>query len=88
MSRTIEMSTTELRNNLGSFVEELEQGTTILITKRGRRLATVAPMIEPQVESIFGCMKGRLEILSSDLNLDPEDYGQMHWEGESVDVAE
>jgi len=88
MSRKIEMSTTELRNNLGSFVEELEQGTTILITKRGRRLATVAPIIELQEESIFGCMKGRLQILSSDLNLDPQDYGQLHWEGESVDIAD
>ena len=87
MSRTIEMSTTELRNNLGSFVDELEKGTTIILTKRGRKLATVAPA-EEAPESAFGAMQGRIKFLSDDLSLEAEDYGQFHLpDGEAVDVA-
>ena len=87
MSRTIEMSTTELRNNLGYFVDELEKGTVVVITKRGRQLATAAPVANTKNES-FGAMRGRIKFLSADLNLEPEDYGQFHLPvGEAVDVA-
>ena len=87
MSRTIEMTTTELRNNLGTFVEELEKGTTVVITKRGRQLAIAAPVEESQ-DLAFGSMRARIKFLAPDMNLDPEDYGQFHLpSGEAVDVA-
>lgn len=42
MSRMIEMSTTELLNNLGFFVDELERRAVVVITKRGRQLAVAS----------------------------------------------
>ena len=87
MSRAIEMTTTELRNNLGAFVEELEKGTTVVITKRGRQLATAAP-VEATQDLDFGSMRTRIKFLTPDLDLAAEEYGQFHLpSGEAADVA-
>ena len=40
------------------------EGRTIIITKRGQPYATVQPIkSDTQPRSIFGCMKGRMEIV-------------------------
>ena len=45
-----------------------ERGETVLITKRGKLVAKLAPITDARPQAL-GCLKGALEILDEDFSL-------------------
>jgi antitoxin (DNA-binding transcriptional repressor) of toxin-antitoxin stability system len=66
MTRTMKASEFKAKC-LKLFDEVAQSGETIVITKRGKAIARIEPERKPATGSLFGCMKGEIEIV------DPED---------------
>lgn len=60
----MEITAGEFKARCLKLMDEVrETGREYVITKRGRPVARLVPVGEPQVASIFGCMRGTVEIL-------------------------
>ncbi len=58
----MEIGIRELRNNLASVMEAVDQGTVVTITHHGRPRATIRPVVETDTELIErGVREGWLE---------------------------
>ncbi|MBI2236777.1 MAG: type II toxin-antitoxin system prevent-host-death family antitoxin [Magnetospirillum sp.] len=47
---------------LGLLDEVAEHHTELVITKRGRPVARLVPVVEPSGPELFGCLKGTISI--------------------------
>jgi antitoxin (DNA-binding transcriptional repressor) of toxin-antitoxin stability system len=61
--RVRRMGVSEFKANCLGILREFEKGsgTSVVVTKRGRDIATVAPK-RPYRKSSFGCLRGKIEI--------------------------
>jgi len=57
------MGVSEFKANCLGILREFEKGsgTSVVLTRRGRDIATVAPK-RPRRKSSFGCLRGKIEI--------------------------
>ena len=67
MARTIKAA--EFKQTCLALMDEVaERGETILITKRGKIVAKLAPVSDARPQAL-GCLKGALEIVDEDFAL-------------------
>lgn len=72
-----ETGTFEAKTHLSRILDEVEQGTTYYITKRGRKVAELRPVEQVEDKPAFGYAKGTVKRISSDFDeplKDFEDY--------------
>ena len=50
----------EAKTHLSDLLEQVRRGRTFLITKRGRTVAELRPVSEPERRPRFGCDRGRI----------------------------
>ncbi|TDR94613.1 type II toxin-antitoxin system Phd/YefM family antitoxin [Enterovirga rhinocerotis] len=75
-----EVTVHQAKTHLSRLLAEVEGGATIVITRRGKPVATLQP-IEGRPKRVFGSMKGMLEIDERFFEPLPEDELRA-WEGE------
>jgi antitoxin (DNA-binding transcriptional repressor) of toxin-antitoxin stability system len=65
------MGVSEFKANCLGIMREFEKGsgTSVVVTKRGRDIATVAPK-QSRRKSSFGCLRGRIEIKGDIVHFD------------------
>jgi len=68
------VAATEFKATCLALMDEVsEQGTEITVTKHGRPIAKLVPIVDAAPRSIFGCMKGMIlwhgDIVSPDQSL-------------------
>lgn len=65
------MGVSEFKANCLGIMREFEKGsgTSVVVTKRGRDIATVSPK-RSRRESSFGCLRGRIEIKGDIVHFD------------------
>lgn len=67
MARTLKAA--EFKQTCLALMDEVaERGETILITKRGKVVAKLAPAADTRPQAL-GCLKGALEIVDEDFSL-------------------
>lgn len=67
MARTLKAA--EFKQTCLALMDEVaERGETILITKRGKVVAKLAPVDETRPQAL-GCLKGSIEVLDEDFSL-------------------
>lgn len=67
MTRTLKAA--EFKQTCLALMDEVaERGETILITKRGKLVAKLAPVAEARPQAL-GCLKNALEIVDEDFSL-------------------
>jgi len=52
----------EAKTHFSKILEKVREGRTFYITKRGRRIAELRPVQQPDHAPRFGCDKGRVKI--------------------------
>jgi prevent-host-death family protein len=57
-----EIGAFEPRTRLSELLEKVRQRAAFLITKRGRPIAELRPVLLPERRSRFGCDKGRVKL--------------------------
>jgi len=62
-SRVKTLGVSEFKSHCLSLVDELHRnGGEIVLTRRGRRVAKVVPLVDPSTPPLRGLFKGRLQI--------------------------
>jgi prevent-host-death family protein len=72
MTRTIKAS--EFKAKCLKLIDEVaERGEALVITKRGKPLVRVEPEVAKKPKSLLGCLKGQIEIVDPDDDLEAWD---------------
>jgi prevent-host-death family protein len=76
MSRVV--NATEFKAKCLALLDEVnEQGSTIIVTKRGRPVATLKPMKKKEWKSPWGDWVGKVEIVGDIVNTDDSELWDM-----------
>jgi len=69
------MGVSEFKANCLGILREFEKGvgTSVIVTKRGRDIATVAPRPRRRKSSSFGCLRGKVKIKGDIVYFDTTD---------------
>ncbi len=72
----VEIGTFEAKNRLSALLDRVQQGESIYITRRGKRVAQLCPVYDEQ-EPLprFGSAKGEFE-MSDDFDAPLEDFAE------------
>jgi prevent-host-death family protein len=58
--KTMEIGAFQAKTHLSELLEKVRHGQSFYITKRGRRLAELRPVVQRERRARFGCDKGRV----------------------------
>ncbi|MDO8544145.1 MAG: type II toxin-antitoxin system prevent-host-death family antitoxin [Opitutaceae bacterium] len=77
MSESVEeIGAFEAKTKLSSLLAQVEKGRSFYITKHGRRVAEVRPVMKKRPRRVFGCGKGTVRYVAPNFDAPLDEFNE------------
>ena len=66
----------ETKTHLSEIIDKVQQGSTYIITKRGKKVAELRPIPKEKQPLVRGCVKNNRYWMAPDFSQTPEDFAE------------
>jgi prevent-host-death family protein len=66
----------ETKTHLSELIEKVQEGSTFIITKRGKRVAELRPIPKERLPLERGCVKNQGYWMATDFDDTPDDFAE------------